>query len=546
VRANHGLLGALAALLVAALLVASPSRPANASDDSPSDIPGVLWAGGRLEASVGGGTYDRVWRLVLDAPRVLNVRTDPLEANGEFGLYLLASGLPSLQDEFFELYTIKSSSKPGARQALTLALRPGTYYLNVNGRNADRPYRFRLTATLIADPTPPTLTVAAPASRVAGRDAVVALTSRDALSGVSAYRVRVGEQAWEGWVDLGGQSSIARDVAVRLPGVGGLHRVDVQTRNSLGMESDVASTTLFLDLVAPTATRTSPSATGGSFSDARPVIRYRFSEAMDAQSWRSGGLVVTDAEGSAIPGVFSYSAKAREGTWTPSAPLALGATIVVTQGLATDVAGNAAPIEAWSATRLAATKLAATAPAASSFIDTRLVLRAAASGLADGTVVWLERQEGEEWTRIQSAEVGAGVARMAMNPPVTGRYRWHYVSDGLRASATSAEFSVGARPRLVLAGGQAATARRVAVGGTVSLVGSSNPAGLAVSLVRYRCNAAFTSCTPVESVPLVAGADGTFSHAWVPTKGTWGWAVKSDATADYAAGSSPIYRFRAP
>ena len=33
---------------------------------------------------------------------------------------------------------------------------------------------------------------------------------------------------------------------------------------------------------------------------------------------------------------------------------------------------------------------------------------------------------------------------------------------------------------------------------------------------------------------------------WTPAKGYWAWGVKSAATADYSAGSSPLYRFRAP
>jgi hypothetical protein len=175
-----------------------------------------------------------------------------------------------------------------------------------------------------------------------------------------------------------------------------------------------------------------------------------------------------------------------------------------------------------------------------------LKVSVASSGILAGSTVWLERYTGVEWEGYFSTTLTATGARLIVDVPESGRYRWRYQSDGLRKEAISSEFTLAVRPRLTLTGQSTTTARSVVRGQAVTIAGVANPVATPVNLTLYSCNSSFSSCTPRETTPLVPGADGSFSLAWTPAKGYWAWGVKSVATAEYSAGSSPLYRFRAP
>jgi hypothetical protein len=518
------------------------------ADDNLNGIPGVLLVGNSATGAVGGATYDQVWRLEVAAPRVLSLRLDPLEAGAELGLYLLANGITSLQDEFFDIYTLKSSAKPGGVQRITTAVRPGTYYINVNGRNADRAYKFSLSMTLVPDPTPPiaTLSVAGGRSSIDAALTTATITARDALSGVDSYRLRVAGEDWGQWSMVDAISSLSLTVPLQLRTVSGLQRVDLETRNPLGLVSDLASDSVTLDLVIPRATRLSPTGTDGVTTVAKPVITYQFSEPMIPATWLTGGLSVTFSDGQPLAGKFTYDTKLRRGSWVPVSNLPVGSTIVITGGSPTDFAGNRAEIEPFSLTYLAPTKLVAAAVSGKPFIDAPLNLRVSSSGIPVGATVWLERYTGSEWVGHRSITLTSTSGRVNMTVPESGRYRWRYQSDGLRKEAISSAFTIAVRPRVVLTGQSTSSARAVVRGRAVTIAGVATPASMPVNLTLYSCNSSFTTCTPRETTPLVPGEEGQFSLVWTPAKGYWAWGVKSVATADYSAGSSPLYRFRAP
>lgn len=535
-------------VVIVALLLGFAPTPVRSADDNLNGIPGVLLVGNSASGAVGGATYDNVWRLEVTAPRVLSVRLDPLENGAELGLYLLANGITSLQDEFFDVYTLKSSAKYGGAQRITAAVRPGTYYVNVNGRNVDRAYKFSLSMTLVPDPTPPiaTLSVAGGRSTIDAALTTATITARDALSGVDSYRLRVAGEDWGQWVTVEAISSLSLTVPLQLRSVSGLQRVDLETRNPLGLVSDLASDSVTLDLVIPRATRISPTGTDGVTTVAKPVIAYQFSEPMIPATWVAGGLSVTFSDGQPVAGKFTYDTKLRRGSWVPASNLAIGSTIVITGGSPTDVAGNRAEIEPFSLTYLAPTKLVAVAVSGKPFIDAPLNLRVTSSGIPVGATVWLEHFVGTEWVGYRSATVTSTGGRVNMAAPESGRYRWRYQSDGLRKEAISSEFTLAVRPRLTLTGQSTTTARAVVRGRAVTITGVANPVGMPVNVTLYSCNSSFSTCTPRETTPLVPGEGGQFSLVWTPAKGYWAWGVKSAATDDYAAGSSPLYRFRAP
>ena len=535
------------AVAIVVLAGLAPS-PVHATTDKANDIPGVLLVGSSVKSAVGGTTFDQVWRIEVTAPRVLSIRLDPLETGAQLGLYLLADGITNLQDEFFDLYTIKSSALAGGVQRITTTVTPGTYYINVNGRNVDRAYQFSLSVSLVPDPTPPiaTLSVAGGKSAIDNSLTTATITARDALSGVSSYRIRVDGQDWGQWTTVEAISTLSLTVPLQLRAVSGLQRVDLETRNPLGLVSDLASDSVTLDLVAPRATRLTPTGTGGITTVAKPVVTYQFSETMSAATWVAGGLSVAFADGQPVAGKFTYDSKLRRGSWVPTSNLPLGSTIVVSGGSPTDVAGNRAEIEPLSLTYLASTKLVAAAVSGKPFVDVPLSLRVLTTGIQAGATVWLEHYTGTEWVGYRSTTLTSTTGRVSMPVPESGRYRWRYQSDGLRKEAISSEFTLAVRPRLVLTGQSTSSTRSVVRGQLVTIAGIANPVATPVSLTLYSCNSSFSSCTPGETTPLVPGADGSFSLAWTPAKGYWAWGVKSVASADFSAGSSPLYRFRAP
>jgi len=66
----------IALALACALFAAVGANPitVRAAEDNAAEIPGTLWSGGRASGSVGGSSYDRVWRLVLTEARVALVQ----------------------------------------------------------------------------------------------------------------------------------------------------------------------------------------------------------------------------------------------------------------------------------------------------------------------------------------------------------------------------------------------------------------------------------------------------------------------------------------
>ena len=536
----------LSAVIV--VLVSLAPTHVHAAGDDINGIPGVLLVGNSATGAVGGATYDQVWRVELAAPRVLNIRLDPLEAGAQLGLYLLANGISSLQDELFDLYTLKSSALAGGVQRITIAVRPGTYYINVNGRNVDRAYKFSLNLSLVPDPTPPiaTLVLAGGKNLIDNALTSASITARDALSGVDGYRIRVAGESWGDWVAVQTISTLSVTVPLQLRVASGLQRVDLETRNSLGLVSDLASDAVTLDLVAPRATRISPLGSDGITTVSKPVVTYQFSEPMSAATWLAGGVSVAFTDGQVVAGKFTFDTKLRRGSWVPTSNLPVGSTIVVTGGSPTDVAGNKAEIEPFSLTYLAPTKLVAAVVSGKPFIDAPLNLRVTSIGIQAGATVWLEQYMGAEWVGYRSTTLTATGGRVSIPVPESGRYRWRYQSDGLRKEAISSEFTIAVRPRVVLTDQSTSSTRSVVRGRAFTIAGVANPVSTPVNLTLYSCNSSFSSCAPRETTPLVPGADGNFSLIWSPAKGYWAWGVKSAATAEFSAGSSPLYRFHAP
>lgn len=529
---------ALSGLLIAAAVVAWPAAPVRGVDDladAPADIPGLLWTGGSIASSVGGTTFDRVWRLELEVGRVAVVNLAG-SSGSQLGLYLFDEFAGSVsRDE-----PIAQSAKAGGSQKITAVLQPGTYYVNVNGRNTDRAYAFTLSVVLLPDTTPPTLTLrpAPDGAAVNSTTARVLVLGSDLLSGVATMRFRVDGGEWGEWEPA---SAIA---SVEIPDERGTHRIEGQVTNGLGLVSATASTSVLYDDIAPTSTRKSPRA-DGSTTAPRPTIVYQFDEPMRASSWINGGLVVLTRGGGAVDGTFTYDATTRTGRWTPTYPLDLGAPYAVQLGGVVDAAGNR-PVasDAWVLQYQLAAKIAVDATPVRTTYETLRTIIGTLTNVPAGAVVYLEQQlPGGAWTEQATLYApSSGPLRATFRPTQSASWRLRYDGDAAHRSAVSAAVSVKVTARLTLSGAGGYVRVRSA-GATVQLRGTATPASSVLTLVRYRCNSLFTGCVVSARIPVVADSTGTVTYAWKATRGYWIWKLKSAAGAGLEAGTTGRLRF---
>ncbi|NQW55835.1 MAG: hypothetical protein HQ458_03125, partial [Chloroflexi bacterium] len=236
------------ALLLTLSLSGFATTPARAAE-SGVEIPGIAWPGRPVTSTVGGPVFDQVWRLELPQGRVALIRLDGASGS-ELGLYLFDETATSI----LSATPLKQSAKPGGAQRLTAVLPAGTYYLNVNGRNTDRAYRFTLSVTLIEDPTPAFVfaEIANGATRISDPETSVFIGASDSLSGVNAVRYRVDGGAWSEWRAPTGSHPVSFEATE------GRHTVEAQARNGAELISDPALASVILDLTAPTGTLLAP------------------------------------------------------------------------------------------------------------------------------------------------------------------------------------------------------------------------------------------------------------------------------------------------
>lgn len=520
-------------MVVAGILPGAPVRAA----DGDGDIPGVLWTVPSVSSSVGGAVVDRVWRLELPEGRVAMLRLAG-ENGAELGLYLFDRFARSVSSDD----PMKSSAKAGGSQSIVASLPAGTYYVNVNGRNTDRAYSFALSISLFPDLTAPEVfpRFSTGIARASGPSVVILPNAFDSLSGIASIRHRIGTSEWSDWRPYEDR------IAVPLPDPEGSYEIGIEVRNGVGLTSAVALLTVVVDRTAPVAEAVSRFVNGFATSS-RPLIGYRFSEAMTRASVASA-LVVSDFRGSRIAGSVAYDEATNQATFTPSAPLELGKSYAVDIVGARDLAGNLALSPGgWSFVYVLPTSIRGTVSASSVNVGSTVKISSATKGIPTGARVSLEwRAAGSlEWQVVGNSIVRGNAATAIVSPSSSGAYRLVFAGDFTRAAAVSAVLKVAARPALNLSGAGGYVRVRSA-GATVTLRALADPATLPLVFARYRCNATFTSCTRVGGVSVVAGPDGRVATTWVASKGYWGFRVKTAGTIDYAASSTPLLKFRVP
>jgi hypothetical protein len=528
-----------ASLLVAGLLLGSAPQPVRAEDNA-AEIPGVLWAGRPVTGLIGAEAIDKVWRLELPEGRVGIIRLTG-EAGAELGLYLFDSSATSV----LTATPLKISAKAGASQRFASLLPAGTYYVNVNGRNVDRKYAFNLSISLIEDPTPPFISIATTSGKtqVSSTDVRMKVSASDGLSGVEALRWRVDGASWSDWAAYG--SSL---VTVSLPATEGTHRIEMQAKNGAELVSEAAGFSVTLDLTPPVATLLLPKETT-VVSVARPLIKYQFNEAMSAEAWRRAGLFVYKFEAGAVQGTHEYDSATRSGTFRPDAPLTPGGTYVVEFSQATDLAGNAPTSGAWSFTYLARTTLSSTvrSVSVSGGNDVRIPFRA--EGVPAGAPIYLEEllDLGNgvfRWTQLRetTARGDGDLQAIRFTPERSGRYTLRFPGSDSHQFSRTSSIQLTLTPSAEVVGRTGI--RSVTVGSTASATFRVLPANIdQVSLVKYRCNSSFTTCSVVETIPVTPDAEGLVRTFWTAERGNWAWRVRVTGDVENEGAKSQLLRF---
>jgi len=525
-------------LLVAGLLLGSAPQAVRAEDNA-AEIPGVLWAGQAVTGQIGAEAIDKVWRLELPAGRVGIFRVTG-EVGAELGLYLFDSSTTSV----LTATPLKTSAKAGASQQFVSLLPAGTYYVNVNGRNVDRKYAFSLSISLIEDPTPPFISIdtASGKRHVSSTDVRMRVLATDGLTGVEALRWRVDGASWSDWAAY--SFSLA---TVSLPEREGVHRIEIQAKNGAELVSESAEVSVTLDLTPPVATLLLPKETT-VVSVARPLIKYQFNESMSAEAWRRAGLFVYRLEADAVQGTHEYDSATRSGTFRPDAPLTPGGTYVVEFSEGTDLAGNAPTGGAWSFTYLAKTALNSTVRSVrvSGGNDVRIPFRA--EGVPVGAPIYLEELvdlgDGvSRWTLLgRTTASGGDLQSMRFTPARSGRYALRFPGSDSHQSSRTSSIQLTLTPSIEVVGRTAI--RRVAAGSQASATFRVLPASIdQVSLVKYRCNSSFTTCSVVETFPATPDAEGLVRTFWTGERGNWAWRVRVTSDVGNEGVKSQLLRF---
>ena len=408
---------AFAGLLVVALSAGGAVAPGRTLADDASQIPGVPLVANFARDSVGGAVVDRVYAITVTTGTVL-VATVTGAPGAELGLYLFLPGSTSiLTDE-----PLTSAALPGARQSLSASLREaGTYYLDVNGRNADAAYAFTLTVTMAVDVTPPQYVRISPPARARSAHVCFTVVAVDPLSGVSDIAIGADtdpDPAWQPYV-------AARPTCVATARGDGSRTFTAVLRNGVGLQTRPISVTTVIDDTAPSLVRTTPR-DAGSITTPRGAITWRFSEPVRTVLPLSDAIWVVNQSGVRLRGTSIFSADRTSLTFTPASAIPVGGLVQASLGEVVDVAGNVNDtIPSLSLFRRNATTLSATTVAKSA---TTLRVRIVASANLRNRSVAIERQVAGLWTNLKSLKLTSTV--LSVNVPRAGATAVRFVWAG--------------------------------------------------------------------------------------------------------------------
>lgn len=490
--------------------------PGAAISDENEDIPGNPWPGGGVSSSVGGSIVDRVWSVQIPQSRVAIVRLIG-EPGSELGLYLFHEGSRSVLEDL----PIRSSALPGSAQRFAINLQPGTYYINVNGRNTDRQYRFNLAISLFEDLTAPTLLpiLASGGSRVSSSRVQIRPRAIDGLSGVSGVRWRlVGTEAWSEW------NAQVDEIAAELPNLEGAHVIEMQAQNGAGLISSTATLSVVLDLSPPLITPFG-GIKDGIVKQSTPNVAVVATEPIATAGLQSS-LVVLTGDGTALSGTVTYDKNSKSVTFTPKTPLQVGGTYLVDWGRMTDTAGNrAAGQTTTSFVYLLPTKVFMESAPVKQVFGAQVALRGSVDGVPVDGVLEAQWRSGAslDWTVMGTGRVTrSGNYSINVSAPLGGQVRVAFAGSRTHAPAVSRPLGINVAPLLVNATSRTKSGLVVAASGApLQIDGFIAPGGLQVQAVFSLCSDGYVNCRVIERVNLGVESSGKVAGTWSARTGYW-------------------------
>jgi hypothetical protein len=530
---------AVSLLLATAIAVPAASFPTVTSAAEPSaDIPGVPLPGPIAAGRLGGAIYDVVYSVAVQPGHVL-VASVTGTAGTDFDIYLFDATATTVLST---TGLLTKSTGPTSTESISWPSQfGGTYYIDLNGAT-DVEGDYLLTVQTIPDPTAPSVTmVLAGGKGVTNQSTVpVSLTVTDDLSGVTAMAFSPDGIVFQDWQPFQAMTSWT------FPAGDGRKDLWVKVRNGVGLESAAATATVTLDTRPPEVVGLDPSP-GSTVVGLRPTFAATFSEAIEAASWTDLGLVVQSAGGALVPGIYTYNAATRTGSFVPSSHLQAGALYVVTVGDVNDVAGNRVITPgSWSITPLAPTTLTVTA-------SPKVLLRggvaridlALAGAPLPSTISVESSTSGGGFVPLPPISTDDGRNSLLVTPASNTTYRFRYAGTfGVAAAQTDVRVLV--RRSVVLVGRNSSVVARATVGASVNLIAAIGPpaAGVSVSFRVYRFDTTRRMWVYAGSKGRATDATGRARFTWVPpSRGSWYVRAAVASTVDFANNTSPVYRW---
>lgn len=520
------------ALVIGSAMSAHPVR--SATSGALTDIPGTLWDSGPINDVVGGDIYDRVWRLELASPRVVIARIVG-ESGAELGLYLFGSEETSV----ISGTPIASSSRPGGSQTVIAPLSAGTYFLNVNGRNTERPYQFAIAVDLLQDQTGPTIRpYLLSASRFVSGDYVdLAPQAVDLLSGVATLRYRTNQDPWSNWVP---DSPVLR---VGVPSGEGEHQLQIQAKNGVGLESSIATIKFTVDRTPPTYEVVTAPVNRLSVGRV-PSLKLRFSEPMLRRDL-ARSIELRSQTGVLVPIQRFYDPDAFSILIKPSSPLEVGTTYSLSIAGASDLAGNqliAADVVVFRVVNQVTLR-----PAQRS-----LSLRFGATFRIEGSIVGTQRpsqltvefkeRSSDVWISYGQLTTEQEVFAFEHVAQASGILRFNFAGDELSAPMVSRAVSIQVSNAVTF---NRLSLASVARGDSVLFRGRVTPVGGLPRVVVKKCKPGYVSCEKVSTTMVQPDQNGGLvDFTWSAVPGYWTFQLVAPGAGLIDRGSSLPVRLR--
>ena len=422
-RSAHVISGALAALMMT--MVPHVQTAAFAADSS--DIPGLPLPSRTLAGEVGGATVDYVYQLDVEQGTSL-LLTLRGEYGAELGLYVFGEDATSVLTST----PIMSSAKPGSNQTISLLFfEAARIFINVNGRNEDRPYRFQLTSSVIVDRTAPIIKMAAADRLGTGQRICARIEAIDPVSGIQSVAISVsGSDTPLAWRAYRGLGRYCADLGLKE----GRYPIEIHARNNLGMASAAYAGMIAVDNQAPTVLQRLPKSE--VLLESRGTIAYRFSEPVWFVGPRSSRVIVMTQRGAMLDGTIQISPDRMRVRWVPVRAVPIGTVIVATLGQVRDEAGNVATsIDPMIVTRKHRTRLQLEVTRVG---PRRVYLRIVGSTNLVGESVVLYARSGRSWVPKDSVVIAFGGTTISLPKESWSQFRVEWQgSELLNSSAAS-------------------------------------------------------------------------------------------------------------